>query len=116
MANPIPCVNCLEVPDADFLVTNRLDMPWPFDQSTVGLCTTCLISMTAAMAEALAAVFGTAPEPEGPGVLEQVEAEEGPVKVASASSKSRKPKEPEPVAVHAGPEATQEAPAADDLG
>ena len=116
MANPIPCVNCLEVPDADFLVTNRLDMPWPFDQSTVGLCTTCLIGAAAAMAEALAAVFGTAPEPEGPGVLEQVEAEEGPVKVASASSKSRRSKESDPVAVAVGPEAAEEVPTPDDLG
>lgn len=98
MAQPAPCASCLEVADAEFYVTNRLGVPWPFDQSTVALCVPCFINVGIQMGQALQAAMAELEAMAEPGALEQVEAEEGPVAVASATSKSRrKVKEPAPV-------------------
>lgn len=92
MANPAPCSNCLEVADAEFYVTNRLGVPWPFDQSTVALCVPCFIQVGITMGEALQMAMAELEAMAEPGTLEQIEADEGPVTVAPATRKSRKPK------------------------
>jgi hypothetical protein len=69
----------MEVQDAEFYVTNRLEVPWPFGQSTVALCVPCVINFGIQMGEALQAAMAemaAAETPEGPGVLEQMEAAE----------------------------------------
>lgn len=116
MANPIPCAMCIEVPDSDFLITNRLEMPWPFDQSTVGLCLTCFLQLGVAMGEAIQAAMKAEAEPGRPGVLEAVEADEGTVTPARADSKSRKPKVSVPAAPQVGPAETAPEGDPDDLG
>jgi len=111
MPNPIPCAMCIDVADSDFLVTNRNDMPWPFDQSTVGLCLRDFLQLGFAMAEAIQGALAEQEVAEGPGVLEQVEAEEGKVPVASGAPKRGRQKTAEPVE-ESVPEATPEAPEA----
>ena len=138
MANPAPCAACLEVADAEFYVTNRLGVPWPFDQSTVALCVPCFINTGIQMGQALQAAIAEmgsfehshtwdddgyceeCGEDSGPaqkpGALEQVEADEGKVKVAAASPKrSRKKNQaaPQPEPDAALPEESE---AADDHG
>lgn len=89
MANPLPCQACLEVADAEFMVSNRLGVPWPFEQSTVSLCVPCFINVGIQMGTALQAALAEMEGPAEPGVLESIEADEGEVKPAPANSKSR---------------------------
>lgn len=94
MANPAPCSNCLEVADAEFYVTNRLGVPWPFEQSTVALCVPCFIQVGITMGTALQAAMAELEAMAEPGTLEAIEADEGPVTVAPATTKRRKTKAP----------------------
>jgi hypothetical protein len=93
MANPAPCQACLEVQDAEFYVTNRLGVPWPFQQSTVSLCVPCFIQVGISMGEALQAAMAelqAMAEPEGPGVLEQIEQDEKPARNRNKSRATAK--------------------------
>lgn len=103
MAKPAPCQRCIDVADADYYLTNRLDNPWPFDQMTVALCFRCFIETAMQMAEAYEMAVQQLQAMEQPGALEQVEQDEGAVKVAPVEPKSkpRNRKAPEPITVPA---------------
>jgi hypothetical protein len=94
MANPIPCGACGEVPDCDFLVTNRAGTEWFGLAPSVGLCVSCLIAVAHMIEDTLAATVAEHPagEPASPGVLEAVEAEAGPQAITAqgAGRRSRK--------------------------
>lgn len=92
MAKPAPCQRCLEVPDADYFLSNRLDNPWPFEQSTVSLCFSCLVQVVMQMAEAYQAAVAMLEANPEPGALEAVEADEGPVQPVRIQPKSKRPK------------------------
>lgn len=98
MANSAPCQACLETPDAEFCVTNRVGVPWPFEQAVVNLCVPCFIDLGITMGTALQEAIASMEAELQPGALEQVETEEGAVKVVRPRSKraSRK-KAPAPV-------------------
>lgn len=113
MANPIPCHRCKEVPDAAFLVSNRFDMPWQYEQGNVGLCPICFIETASEIAQVLSLMNAPPTDPEAPPVLEQIEADEGKGPVAAADSKSRKRKVPTPEPVEVQPEVSEEAAASD---
>ena len=116
MANPAPCMRCDDVPDADYFVTNRLDTPWPFEQSTVALCFHCFVQTANDMAEGYALAMKQLEEMSGPGVLESIEEDDGPAPVANPDpkSKSRPRSKPDP---EPEPEALpQEVAATHDLG
>lgn len=116
MANPVPCAACMEVADAEFLISNRLGVPWPFELSTVALCVPCFIQTGISMGEALQAAMAELQAMAEPGALEQVESDEGPVEVAAVASKSRKHKvAPKETAVAVETPAT-ETPTPDDQG
>jgi len=112
MAKPAPCQACLETPDAEFYVTNRLDVPWPFDQPTVALCYRCFISLGLQLGQAIEAALASlgemaadapetaaeaGPAPEGTlappeavaGILEAVEREERLGVIPARERKSR---------------------------
>ena len=114
MANPMPCQACLEVADAEFFVTNRLGVPWTFEQSTVALCVPCFIRTGIAMGEALQAAMAELEAMASPEELAQIEANEaGQPEAVEAPKRSRKSKPaPEPATVAA--QAAEEAPASDD--
>jgi hypothetical protein len=116
MANPAPCNRCQQVPDADYFLTNRLDTPWPYDQSTVALCFHCFIATANDMAEGYRLAMEQLEAMEGPGVLESIEAEEGPVVPANPEPKSKSRRSEKPDAVPVAVPAAQEEQAADDLG
>jgi hypothetical protein len=105
MAKPSPCQRCLQVPDADFYLTNRLDAPWVFDQATVSLCFECLVESVRMMAQAYAQAVAQLAAEQGPGILAEIDDAErlGAVTETRPKSKSRKESEsepePEPVAV-----------------
>ena len=100
MANPAPCQACLETPDAEFCVTNRAAVPWPFEQAVVNLCVPCLINLGITMGTALQEAIASMEAEAGPGALEQVEADEGVVRPVAAKSKRRpRKKATAPVAV-----------------
>jgi hypothetical protein len=82
MAKQMPCQRCLNVADADYFLTNRLDNPWLFDQATVALCFQCLMETTAQMGEAYAQALAWMAENPEPGVLESIETDEGPQSAA----------------------------------
>lgn len=114
MANPAPCQACLEVADAEFYVTNRLGVPWPFEQPTVALCVPCFINCGIQMGEALQMALAEFEANAEPGALEQIEAAEGRGPVTKAGTK-RRPKPKVEVTIPATePPATQEAEATDD--
>jgi hypothetical protein len=113
MAKPAPCQACLEVPDADFYVTNRLGVPWPFEQATVSLCVTCFIQTGIRLGEALQAALAELEAMAEPGALEQIESDEGKAPVTKSGSK-RRPRKPAAAAVQVvEPEAAEESPAPD---
>lgn len=89
MANPAPCQACLETPDAEFCVTNRMGVPWPFEQAVVNLCVPCLINLGITMGEALQSALSELEAMAEPGALEQVEADEGKVVPVKAGTKRR---------------------------
>lgn len=97
MAKPAPCQRCLEVPDADYYLTNRLDNPWPFDQGTVALCFSCLVQVAMQMAEAYSQAVALLEADPEPGALEAIEADEGPVQPVRVQPKSKSRKAPEEV-------------------
>lgn len=114
MAKPAPCQRCLEVADADYYLTNRLEAPWLFDQATVSLCFSCLVQVVMAMAEAYqeaVAMLEANPEPPA---LEAVEADEGPVKVVPSGTKSKRQKVTTPEAVNSPEAVTPEEGHTDD--
>lgn len=94
MANPIPCGKCQEVADADLLVTDRTPDFTLLGVPTTGLCVMCYINHAMELANALSAAMAEVQaEGEQPGVLAQVEADEGPQEVQEsvpAAPKSRK--------------------------
>jgi hypothetical protein len=108
MANAMPCQACLEVADAEFMISNRLGVPWPFEQSTVALCVPCFIQTGIAMGEALQAAMAELEAMANPEELKQIRANEakevGAPAVARPNRKSRKETVPESDA----PEAAQE--------
>jgi hypothetical protein len=109
MANPAPCQACLETPDAEFCITNRAGVPWPFEQAVVNVCVPCLINLGITMGTALQEAIASMEAEQQAGALEQVEAEEGPVKVApSRSKRGTRKKAPATVPV-IDPEVPQEA-------
>lgn len=114
MANPMPCQACLEVADAEFFVTNRLGVPWTFEQSTVALCVPCFIRVGIAMGEALQAAYAEMEAQAPPEVLEQLQANEAaePEPPPEPKRSRKRAPEPAPVPVHA--EVSTEAPASDD--
>jgi hypothetical protein len=116
MANPIPCVRCLEVADAHFLLTNRTEIPWTFDQATVGICMMCLIQEAGAWAQAMTSLESLAEEPTEPGALELMEADDGKVPVASAAPKRSRRKKEAPAPEWEDTPDISETEAADDQG
>lgn len=94
MANPIPCGICREVDSAEFLITDTTPDAQIMGQPTQGVCVRCFIEKGLQMAQALQDVLSeeATPAADQPGVLEQVEADEGKQGIApsSASPKSRK--------------------------
>jgi len=138
MAKPAPCQACLETPDAEFYVTNRLDVPWPFDQPTVALCYRCFISLGLQLGQAIEAALASlgemaadapetaaeaGPAPEGTlappeavaGILEAVEREERLGVIPPRERKSRSHRAAATVDVEE-PAPTQEGQAAHDQG
>jgi hypothetical protein len=114
MANPAPCQACLETPDAEFCVTNRAGVPWPFEQAVVNLCVPCLIDLGITMGTALQQAIAAMELDATPGALEQVEADEGVVRIPAAKAKRRpRKKAAAPVQV-IDPEVPEEAQAAHD--
>lgn len=107
MAKPAPCQRCLEVPDADYYFTNRLDNPWPFEQATVALCFSCMVQVVMEMAEAYRAAVAMLEAKPEPGALEAVEAAEGPVEPVRIEPKSKSRKAPAPEAVNVPETATE---------
>lgn len=94
MAQAIPCAVCGEVQEADWLLTNRSD-GWSDDMPrTFGCCQLCLIKMSLQMVglDPDTVLGGSEPEPEGPGVLEQIEQAEGEVQPVAVNGRARKSK------------------------
>jgi hypothetical protein len=92
MAQNIPCAVCNQVTDAEWLVTNRTD-EWDEDMPrTFGICQMCLVrtSLQLVGLDADALLSSQSEQPEGPGVLEQIEADEGEVKPAPSRTRSTK--------------------------
>lgn len=116
MAKPAPCQRCLEVPDADYYLTNRLDAPWLFDQATVALCFSCLVQVAVAMAEAYQAAVAMLEANPEPGALEAVEAAEGPVEPVRIEPKSKRQKATAPAAAVHSETPTEKEADTDDHG
>lgn len=114
MANPAPCQNCLEVADAEFMVSNRLGVPWPFEQSTVVLCVPCFIQVGITMGEALQAAIVELEAMATPEELAQIQANEVGEEPPAVGSKSRSRKAKETESVGVASQAAQEAEASDD--
>lgn len=114
MANPLPCQACLEVADAEFMVSNRLGVPWPFEQSTVALCVPCFINVGISMGTALQAALAEMEGPSEPGVLEAIEADEGEVRPAPVEPKRRPPRKAATATLEVEPAPPEEAPASDE--
>jgi len=115
MANPVPCQRCLDVPDAGYYLTNRLDDPWLFDQTTVALCFSCMVQSVMEMADAYAQALAQVEAMAGPGLIEQAvaDADADAPEEAPKGSKSRSKKEPEPVLIVPKIPAETEAPDVD---
>jgi hypothetical protein len=114
MANPAPCQACLETPDAEFCITNRAGVPWPFEQAVVNVCVPCLINLGITMDTALQEAIASMEAEQQAGALEQIESDEGAVKVApSRSKRGTRKKAPATVQV-IDPEVPQEGEATDD--
>ena len=114
MANPAPCQACLETPDAEFCITNRLNVPWPFEQAVVNVCVPCLINLGITMGQALQAALTEMEAHPEPGALEQVEADEGKVRPATSGRKRSPRKKTAPAPSQPEPALTPEGAAADD--
>jgi hypothetical protein len=83
MANPIPCGRCNDVADADLLVTDRTPEFTLLGVPTTGLCVLCYINHAMELANAIqASMAEIEAQPDAPGVLESVEADEGKVEAA----------------------------------
>lgn len=108
MANPAPCQACLETPDAEFCITNRLGVPWPFEQAVINLCVPCLINLGITMGTALQSAIAELESLTEPGALEQVESDEGKVVPARAGTKSRSRKKAAAAVATVEPETPQE--------
>lgn len=90
MANAAPCQGCLQIADAEFCVTNRLAVPWPFEQPVINLCVTCLIQLGITMGEALQAAMDSLEQMATPEELEQIHANDPEDVPAPPAPKSRK--------------------------
>jgi hypothetical protein len=104
VANPIPCGKCQQVADADLLVTDRTPDFQLLGVPTSGLCVQCYIEHAMELANALQAAYA-AIEAEGqqPGVLEQVEQDEGEVVAADPIPEPpKRARKTEPATVAAG--------------
>lgn len=96
MANAAPCQGCLQISDAEFCVTNRLGVPWPFEQPVINLCVTCLIQLGISMGEALQAAMASLEAMATPEELEQIHAndpEDAPAPPAPKSRRNKKASE-----------------------
>lgn len=105
---------CLEVPDCDFLVTNRSQVPWPFEQSTVGMCLLCYIKSGMALGEALQSAIAESEASAGPGVLEQIEQAEALGTPTAAKGRKRGAARKSEPAPEQEPQIPQEAEASHD--
>jgi hypothetical protein len=114
MAKQMPCQRCLNVADADYFLTNRLDNPWLFDQATVALCFQCLMETTAQMGEAYAQALAWMAENPEPGVLESIETDEGPQPAAEEVPRPRGKAKAAAEPVRVASEVTEAAATADD--
>lgn len=112
MANAAPCQGCLQVADAEFCVTNRIGVPWPFEQPVINLCVTCLIQLGISMGEALQAAMASLEAMATPDELEQIHANDPPAAGAPAPVKSKA--RPKKETVLSNEEATEAAPDTDD--
>lgn len=108
MANAAPCQACLEIADAEFCVTNRLAVPWPFEQPVINLCVTCLIQLGITMGEALQAAMASLEAMASPEELEQIHANDPEDTPAPPASKSRKRKPAAAEVPEPEPEVTEE--------
>ena len=135
MANPIPCDRCGQVADAEFVVTDRTPDFAILGAPTQGICARCMVMLGEALRQALEAAYAEQEEfrkqweadhPEEasgevqalaesvgtePGVLEQVEAEEGRVHPAPQSASTKRKSRAS--ALVAAAEAAQKAEASD---
>lgn len=116
MPNAAPCQSCLEVSDAEFCVTNRLAVPWPFEQAVVNLCVPCLINLGISMGTALQEAIAMMEAEQASGALEQVEADEGAVKPAPVPRKRRSRKTAPAALQVVEPEVPEETEAPHDEG
>lgn len=114
MANPAPCQACLEVADAEFCVTNRLGVPWPFEQAVVNMCVPCFINLGITMGTALQEAIAQVEAEAQAGALEQVESDEGKVVPVKAGTKRRSRKTAAVSVQTVEPETAQEAEAPDE--
>jgi hypothetical protein len=108
MANAMPCQACLEVADAEFMISNRLGVPWPFEQSTVALCVPCFIQVGIAMGEALQAAMAELEAMANPEELEQIQANEAEEVAESVATKPSRKSRKETVPESDAPEAAEE--------
>lgn len=99
MAQAIPCAICQEVPEADYIVSLRPEGLLGMGPGTLGICAQCMVQFSVdRMTEWLERVeIPAEAEEAGPGALEAVEAEEGPVEVRAerAPRKRKAPAAPE---------------------
>jgi hypothetical protein len=110
----MPCQACLEVADAEFFVTNRLGVPWTFEQSTVALCVPCFIRVGIAMGEALQAAYAEMEAQAPPEVLEQLQANEAAEPEPESEPKRSRKRATQSVQTVTIPAVPEEAPASDD--
>ena len=120
MANPIPCDRCGQVADAEFVVTDRTPDFAILGAPTQGICARCMVMLGDALRQALEAAYAEqeafreqweAEHPEQaqgevqgvtqsvgtePGVLEQVEADEGRAQVVPQSASPKRRRKPAP--------------------
>lgn len=96
MSSPMKCGLCNESPDSEFFITDRTDGTQIMGQTVTAVCVRCFIDKAIEMAQALQMVMEqvSAEEPSSPGVLEQIEADEGTVGAVSSSASPKSKKRP----------------------
>lgn len=108
MANAAPCQACLEVADAEFCITNRLAVPWPFEQPVINVCVACLINLGITMGEALQSALAELEKMATPEELEQIQANDPEDMPASPAPKSRRTRKAAAAVQEPEPEAAEE--------
>jgi hypothetical protein len=116
MANPTPCGICQQVPEADFLVTDRTPDFLVLGAPTMGVCVHCMVDLGRRLGKALALAEApdSAPVPVGAGVLERIEDDEGAAPIPPSSSSPKRPKRQ--ASSENGAPVSEEAEAAHDHG